>query len=128
MDKLRNVHLKYFTLDEFDSPDDLGSGENMELEFLLRLDKCRGLAGIPFKINSGYRTQNHNKKIGGDKNSSHTNILCNAVDISATTSVERFKIIQAALSGGFTRIGIGKNFVHLDTDLNKSQNIIWHYY
>ena len=127
-DKLRNVDLRYFKLDEFDSPDDEGSGSNMELGFLLKLDTCRDVAGIPFKVNSGYRTPKHNKKIGGVKNSSHTNIPCNAVDISATTSIERFKIIQSALRVGFTRIGIGKNFIHLDTDTNKSQNIIWHYY
>ena len=127
-DKLRNVDLKYFNLDEFDSPDDNGSGNNMELGFLLKLDKCRELAEIPFKINSGYRTPSHNKKIGGVKNSSHMNIPCNAVDISAITSSERFKIIDAAIKVGIKRIGIGKNFIHLDTDENKSQNIIWHYY
>ena len=127
-DKLRNVDLKYFELDEFDSPDEKGSGDNMELNFLLMLDKCRELANIPFKVNSGYRTTIHNTNVGGVKSSSHTNIPCNAVDISATTSTQRFKIIKAATQVGFTRIGIGKSFIHLDTDKNKSQNIIWHYY
>jgi zinc D-Ala-D-Ala carboxypeptidase len=127
-DKLRNMNIKYFKLSEFDSPDEIGSGNNMCLIFLNKLDKARELAGIPFKINSGYRTPKHNAKIGGVKGSAHTNIPCNAADINVVGTAGRFKIINAALKVGFNRIGIGKTFIHLDTDLKKSQNIIWHYY
>jgi len=127
-DKLRNMDIKYFKLSEFDCPTDSGSGENMELAFLKKLDNCRELAGIPFKINSGYRSPKHNTKIGGVKNSSHTNIPCNAVDIHAASSEERYRILEAAIKTGFNRIGIGKNFIHLDTDKKKSPNVIWHYY
>jgi len=127
-DKLRNMNIKYFNLSEFDCPTDSGSGENMCLEFLGKLDKARELAGIPFKINSGYRTTEHNTAVGGVKNSSHTNIPCNAADIHIKDSASRYKIIQSAIKVGFNRIGIGKNFIHLDTDKKKSPNIIWHYY
>jgi zinc D-Ala-D-Ala carboxypeptidase len=127
-DKLRNMNIKYFNLSEFDCPTDSGSGENMCLEFLGKLDKARELAGIPFKINSGYRTLKHNTAVGGVKNSSHTNIPCNAADIHIKDSASRYKIIQSAIKVGFNRIGIGKNFIHLDTDKKKSPNIIWHYY
>tara|TARA_R110000823_G_scaffold17068_5_gene54312 strand:+ start:525 stop:944 length:420 start_codon:yes stop_codon:yes gene_type:complete len=120
--------LKHFKSDEFDSPDDIGSGTNMCPKFLIKLDAARELANIPFKINSGYRTPAHNKKVGGVKSSSHMNIPCNAVDISVKDSKSRFIIIQSLLAQGIKRIGIGRGFIHIDTDCNKVQNLIWHYY
>lgn len=127
-DRLRNMDIKYFKLSEFDSPDDTGSGENMCLSFLSKLDEARDLAGVSFKITSGYRTPRHNTSIGGVKNSSHTNIPCNACDISTPDSSTRYKIINSLLKVGINRIGIGKNFIHCDTDKKKSPNVIWHYY
>jgi len=127
-DRLRNMDIKHFNFSEFDSPDDIGSGNNMCLSFLSKLDDARELAGIPFKINSGYRTPKHNAKVGGVKGSSHMNIPCNAADIQVLGSKERLLIISAAIKVGINRIGIGKNFLHLDTDKQKSQDIIWHYY
>ena len=32
------------------------------------LDPVRGLFGKPIKVNSGYRCEDHNKKVGGAKN------------------------------------------------------------
>ena len=127
-DRLRNMDIKYFKLSEFDCPTDIGSGENMCLSFLSKLDEARELAGVSFKITSGYRTPKHNTSIGGVKNSSHTNIPCNACDISITDSSNRYKIISSLLKVGINRIGIGKNFIHCDTDKKKSPNVIWHYY
>ena len=46
--------MKHFKLEEFDSPDMPGSGQNMDVEFLEKLDMLRGACGFPFKINSGY--------------------------------------------------------------------------
>ena len=120
--------LKYFNSNEFDSPDDIGSGENMCPEFLYKLDLARGMAKIPFKINSGYRTPKHNTKVGGVKNSSHINIPCNAADIHVQDSNARFMILNSLIAQGFTRFGIGKNFIHVDSDKQKSPNVIWQYY
>ena len=127
-DRLRNMDIKYFKLSEFDCPTDSGSGENMCLSFLTKLDKARELAGVPFKITSGYRSPQHNTSIGGALNSSHMNVPCNACDISTPDSSTRYKIISSLLKVGINRIGIGKNFIHCDTDKKKSPNIIWHYY
>tara|TARA_R110002153_G_scaffold7929_4_gene34991 strand:+ start:1516 stop:1902 length:387 start_codon:yes stop_codon:yes gene_type:complete len=125
-DRLRNIDLKYFTISEFDSPDVRGSGDKMDLLFLLMLDKCRDIAGIPFYISSGYRTEKHNKKIKGVKDSAHTKGL--AADISAVSTTERYTIINAAIKVGFKRIGIGQTFIHLDTDTTKAQEVMWDYY
>ena len=74
-----SLKLKYFNLTEFDSPDEVGSGYRMDKDFLYRLDTARGIAGIPFKINSGYRTESHNAFVGGRVGSIHKKGL--AVDI-----------------------------------------------
>ena len=98
---------------------------NMNQEFLLKLDEARELAGIPFKINSAYRTPEHNAKIGGKPNSSHLKGL--AVDISVTNSRQRFIVLNALLNVGFTRIGIADTFIHVDLDNGKSKDVIWTY-
>ena len=120
--------IKYFDLSEFDSPDHTDSGDNMDINFVRKLDEAREIAGIPFKVNSGYRTPFHNTMVGGVESSSHMNIPCCAVDIKAEDSRTRFLIISAAIQVGINRIGIGKNFIHLDADITKSQDVTWHYY
>ena len=129
-DRNKNMprEIIYFNLSEFDSPDDIGSGENMDLDFVRMIDEAREIAGVPFKITSGYRTPKHNTAVGGVLNSSHMNIPCNACDISISDSSTRYKVISSLLKVGINRIGIGKNFIHCDTDITKSPNIIWHYY
>ena len=61
--------MRYFDTSEFDSPDEPGSGQYMDDEFLEMLDNARHMAGIPFIINSGYRTKAANRDAGGLKNS-----------------------------------------------------------
>jgi len=117
--------LKYFKISEFDSPDEVGSGKKMDKEFLIKLDYARGIAGIPFKINSGYRTQDHNMKVGGRFGSSHKKGL--AVDIGYEGSGERYLIISALMQIGITRFGIAKGFIHCDVDKAKGPDVIWLY-
>jgi zinc D-Ala-D-Ala carboxypeptidase len=99
--------------------------ENMDANFLNKLDEARERAGIPFVINSAYRTPEHNAKIGGKPNSSHLKGL--AVDISVTNSRQRFIVLNALLDVGFTRIGIADTFIHVDLDSGKSKEVIWTY-
>ena len=106
--------MRYFNYHEFDSPDAIGSGEHMmDEDFLEMLDRARHLAGVPFKINSGYRTKEHNKKVGGKTNSAHT-MGC-AADIHCVDSRSRCYILGALLEVGFNRIGIAKTFIHVET-------------
>ena len=98
--------------------------ENMNKDFLFVLDEAREFAGIPFVINSAYRSPNHPLSV---KNPSSSHIKGLAVDIKATDNATRFKIVEALISVGFTRIGIGDTFIHVDLDFDKRQNIIWTY-
>ena len=45
--------MKYFTYDEFDSPDVPGSGHQMRDEFLQKLDRARKISGVPFASTPG---------------------------------------------------------------------------
>tara|TARA_R110000824_G_scaffold241968_1_gene430728 strand:- start:4397 stop:4774 length:378 start_codon:yes stop_codon:yes gene_type:complete len=124
--------LRYFSLEEFDSPDFPGSGELMDLDFLDLLDEARERACTPFIITSGYRTAEHEKSLKEQgykvsKDSAHR--LGVAADIKATNSKDRYKILEALLHVGFDRIGIAKNFIHVDLDTrpHKAINVIWNY-
>jgi len=88
--------------------------KGLKHEFVLLLDKARDIAGIPFVINSGFRTPAHNKKVGGVANSAHLTGL--AVDLRARTGAETYAIIKSAMEVGIKRIGINRasQFVHLD--------------
>ena len=117
--------MKHFNYDEFDSPDELGSGKNMNYELLEMIDKAREIYGKPICVNSGYRTQSHNQKVGGVNSSSHLKGL--AIDVACVRSSDRFEMLTALLEVGFNRIGVASAFIHVDIDKNKSQNVIWTY-
>ena len=117
--------MKNFNISEFDSPDSPGSGQLMDSDFLELLDKARHIAGIPFHINSAYRTTRRNMEVGGKIDSAHLKGL--AVDIRAKDSRTRFIILNALISVGFNRIGIANTFIHVDKDLSKDKNVYWVY-
>jgi len=125
------MRFRHFKYSEFDSPLEKGSGKNMNLEFMQMLDKAREMAGVPFRINNGFRVPADTQRLIDKgykvaKDSPH--LRGYAADIRADNSTMRYKIITACLKAGFTRIGIGKNFIHVDNDPDKVQNLIWHYY
>ncbi len=116
---------EFFSVEEFDSPDDPGSGLQMHISFLHRLDLARRVAKVPFVINSGFRTKKHNRSVGGVLGSAHTKGY--AADIKCNNNADRIAIIQSLLDAGFNRIGIAKTFIHVDNDPSKVKNRIWLY-
>jgi zinc D-Ala-D-Ala carboxypeptidase len=117
--------FRYFTYEEFDSPDAPGSGrQHMSAAFIRKLDRIREKVGLPFIITSGYRTPAHNASVGGASSSAHMQGL--AADIAAPTDGMRRAIAKAAIAEGITRIGMGRTFIHLDIDKDKPQ-LTWTY-
>ena len=116
--------MKWFKLSEFNCKCGCGRN-NVKEELLLMLDEAREEAGVVFRVNSGCRCRKYNEKVGGTTYSSHLKGL--AADIRATSNKARFRIITGLLLAGFSRIGIGKRFIHADVDGKKPQTIMYLY-
>lgn len=99
--------------------------DGITLRFTKILQEMRNLLGEPMIITSGCRCINYNRMIGGFKNSAHTRGL--AVDIKCTNSYMRRRLILLAIRKGITRIGIGKDFIHIDIDDRLPQEVFWLY-
>ena len=121
-----NTGLKYFSQSDFDKCNPPCKLEEMDEKFMKKIDIARMVAKIPFIATSGFRSEIWEQEQGRDGTSSHTKGL--AIDLKAQDSVTRYKIINSLLSVGLNRIGIGKNFIHVDMDKDKASNVIWHYY
>lgn len=116
--------MKYFKEEEFTC-----NGEpcfdKMDKAFLAKLDLARSYSTVPFVITSSWRSEEHNRKVGGSHNSSHLRGV--ACDISAESGSAKYIIITALLRANFSRIGVSGTFVHVDSDENKPQGVIWAY-
>lgn len=115
----------YFSESEFKACVPSCRKSDMQAETLCKLNNARHIAGIPFVLNSAYRSPAHDKAKGRSGTGAHT--LGRAVDIRCNTSENRYEILTAGIAAGFTRIGIHKTFVHLDDSPNHAQGVIWLY-
>lgn len=84
-------------------------------ELIRVLQGLRAVLGCPINVNSGYRTETHNKAVGGSTNSAH--LLGKAADISCGT-IPAKKVAQIAYRTYGKQIAIGlhekENYVHID--------------
>ena len=113
---------KYFTPDEFEC--NCGCQTlNVSKTFIEQLDEARGYAEKLYKNNcsfiptSGCRCLDHNRNIGGKEKSLHrtsSSLVCTAVDLSITDDHKRAIVLLSLAAAGFTHIGIGSNFIHVD--------------
>lgn len=116
----------YFNLAEFHCKCSRTHDEQLiDDQLLIKLDLAREIAGVPFIITSGYRCPKHNYEVGGIVHSAH--LTGKAADIKVKGSSNRFLILSSLLSVNLFRIGIGNNFIHVDVDENKPQDVIWLY-
>ncbi len=122
---MKNKDYKYFKLEEFKCKCGNCNGGEMNHTLIALIDRAREIAGIPFKINSGFRCNESNTASGGVNNSSHLKGL--AVDIKVTDSRSRYLTIRALSLVGLSRFGIGEDFIHVDLDTSKSQKVTWLY-
>ena len=114
--------MKYFKLSEFACPCCGKGGTEMNLKLLVMLDEAREIAGVPFVITSGYRCLGHHtdiyKKLGHPVLKDSPHLIGVAADISAEGAA-RWNILNGLVRAGFKRIGIGKDFFHVDVDERK---------
>lgn len=118
---------KNFSEEEFSCRCGCGS-VYVDQELVEKLQELRDLLDTPITINSACRCQDHNKKVGGVKNSYHLSTpgkLCEAADIACSSASERYRIVGLAGAVGFSGIGVGTTFVHLD--IRKTTPALWIY-
>ena len=125
------ANVRYFTKSEFACHCGCGIS-NPSYKLVLKLDRARGRAGIPFSINSGSRCHQYNasRDVGGVDSSSHTATEeqeSHAADIGATTSRARNKTQAALIEEGFNRFGLHDLFIHTDIDPGKDAHVTWLY-
>ena len=100
-----------------------GSGENMKLDFMDRLQKARTISNVVYSINSGWRTPYHNKLVGGDDESGH--MVGDTCDIKTKGSKHRYSVLNGLLKAGFTRIGIYPRHIHIRYNKNHKSNKVY---
>nr|DAZ41620.1 MAG TPA: peptidase [Caudoviricetes sp.] len=115
-----NVKLsKNFTVKEFACSDGTDT-VFISLALVNLLQKIRDHFGKAVIINSAYRTEAHNKSIGGATYSQHKYGLAADIYINGVTPKEIAAYVETLLpsSGG---IGIYKSFTHVDVRRVKSR-------
>ena len=119
------IHFNKGNKDEFICNCGCGKGvEYMDEDFLWKLDKARGIARVPFKLNSAFRCLEHNRTVSTDT-SSHPKGC--AADIECIKSYNRYRIIYGLMKAGISRIGIRGDFIHADGDSDKPKELTWVY-
>lgn len=124
----------HFSRSEFACQCGCGTGK-VSFSLVKQLEEVRKLLGRSVTITSGVRCASHNANEGGVPNSAHVPKDLNdgegeaghAVDISCVYSNNRFELLNILLLH-FNRIGIGRTFIHVDTDITKDPDVIFHYY
>ena len=93
------------------------------------LNALRERVGHPLIVTSGLRCAFWNQHEGGADDSEH--LTGEGVDLATTTGAERWDLLRATFAGAaplFTRIGIGRAFVHFGVSVTLARGRVWHYY
>ncbi len=111
---------KNFTKREFKSKD----GSKMPIEVLenvkelaFNLQVLRDFLGEPLRINSAYRSESHNKAVGGSSKSQHLLGKASDLRVRDLDSEDLYHIIEALISEGKMKeggLGLYNSFVHYD--------------
>lgn len=113
--------IEFISKDGRDVPDELVP--NL-IELAHNLQVLRDHLGEPVRILSGYRSPEHNRRIGGARNSRH--LLAQAADISVRSKtprqlaaiIERLIATKQMKQGG---LGVYPGFVHYDVRGTKAR-------
>lgn len=96
--------------------------EDMNPEFLEKLDCLRKMCGFPLIINCAYRSRQHDLSKGRSGASYHCS--GRAVDIRCVDSQKRASIVLHAFMCGLNGVGVSRSFVHVD---DRSTRMLWTY-
>ena len=109
----------HFNSKEFDCQCGCDAGE-ISSDLVNKLEKVRVAYGNSMRINSGIRCLDHNRSIGSSDTSSH--IIGLAADVGCTDMASRMSLL-ALFGKHFKRMGIHKDFIHVDVDYDKPEGV-----
>ena len=89
-----------------------------------RLQAARDLAGVPFVINSAFRSVSWEISRKPPRSGRSMHCQGRAVDIKCVDSGSRYRILSALIKAGFKGIGIDNTFIHVD---DRDISLIWTY-
>jgi uncharacterized protein YcbK (DUF882 family) len=122
-EEIKKISKGFFSKHELECRCGYHTGDDsckIDFDFLKKLLQLRVLVDRPILINSGYRCEKHLLK-------SENHASGKAVDIRCLNSSERYEIIKNALKIGVNRIGVHKDFVHIDCNPNNKLEVFWLY-
>lgn len=105
----------HFSRYEFQSASPSCELEDMDSQFLQKMDKLRDLCGFPLIVNCAFRSKQHDLSKGRSGTSYHC--VGRAMDIRCLDNNKRAIIVQNAFRIGLKGVGIYKRFIHLDDRL-----------
>lgn len=103
------------------------SKSDLDKNLVFILEVLEAFVGRELTITSGYRSQDYEVRMGRSGLSAHC--YGKAVDIYTYDSSLRYKILRFCFLNNIARIGIYKNFIHLDictASDGKQTNIVWY--
>jgi uncharacterized protein YcbK (DUF882 family) len=109
-----------FTLQEFNSKCGRDIPNNVLpniIQLAKNLQVLRDAVGKSISITSGYRSPQHNKKIGGAKDSQHVKGMAADIKVAGMTPKEVALVIEGLIESGKMKqggIGIYASWVHYD--------------
>lgn len=124
--------LEFFQKKEFDCRCGCGRNE-MDPDFLKKLDDLRRRLGFPLVVTSGYRCPDHNESVSTTgRDGPHT--TGRAVDFGIMGYKAKRLLTQASLGGWMTGLGVNqkgphnKRFIHLDDlESERTRPNVWSY-
>lgn len=100
-------------------------------DLVTKLELLREAIGLPVKINSGSRCKRYNEGVvHGSPNSPHVpngNGTTHAVDIHVPDNHYLYQLLNHSFLLGFSGIGIGKGWVHLEDIPSQNDRKLWVY-
>ncbi|MEM7667403.1 MAG: D-Ala-D-Ala carboxypeptidase family metallohydrolase [Pseudomonadota bacterium] len=113
---------RYFKPHEFASK---GNGEvQVDHRMVAALDNVRHEFGQPIRITSGYRDPEHNRRVGGARNSQHMHGTAVDIDLTGMDDAQRSRLVSLLSQNGFRGFGTyddSPNMLHADTRKNFAQ-------
>ena len=101
------------------------SGRDLTRETVAKLDQICDVIGLPIKVLSGTRCERYNTRVSGKgRRPPPEGWIQPRRALSCPDSSFRFAFLAAALPV-FNRIGIGKDFIHVDDDPELPPKAVW---